>query len=171
MKATMAGDEASAKQLLNLADIQATVEKSQGGGTQKVSANAQKIIMQADNALNVLDSVERAFNVAGGAKGAISGTVANLAGKVRLDQNARYYNDIARGEMARIIRGLGEVGTLAEGDVQRALGLMPSLADTQENAARKIAELKNLFALAKQNALTSPSTSGSSEDLLSNLGY
>jgi len=117
----------------------------------KPNANQQKTSMALTNARNVVDELTQAYQTVGGAQGAGTGTARNLAGKVRLDQNARNYNDLRQAFLSRIARAFGEVGTLNEGDINRALGAIPDLADNQQTAARKLDILYSLLAKAEQN--------------------
>lgn len=147
-----AGNPEGAKYLMSLASQQAQLEQSQGG-TAKLDATTKKATAAAQNALSVVDQIEEAYNQVGGAQGAIVGTARNLGGKIRADQNANFYNSQKLGFLSRIARAFGEVGTLAEGDVTRAANLMPDLADTPENAARKLAALRQLISEARDRAL------------------
>ena len=54
-----------------------------------------------------------------------------------------YYR--TRGKLSTLIRALGEKGTLAEGDVQRAQAAMPKLWYTRENAERSIKEIEDII--------------------------
>lgn len=62
--------------------------------------------------------------------------------------NVSRYHDMSRATVAPLIRYLGEVGALAEGDVQRALGLQPRLfpmKDTEEVAKNKFIALRQIL--------------------------
>ncbi len=155
MLALQSGDIKSAQVLSAFADQAAQFEKSMGPA--KMSTDQRKAETAATSALGVVDQIEKAYNEVGGAQGAITGTARNLGGKVRLDQDANYYNSQREGYLSRIARAFGEVGTLAEGDVQRAINLIPDLADTPENAQKKLAGLRQLIGEARQRALTGPS--------------
>lgn len=139
----------------------------------KPNANQQKTAMALQNARNVVGELTQAYAEVGGPQGAGTGTARNLAGKVRLDQNARNYNDLRQAFLSRIARAFGEVGTLNEGDIQRALGAIPDLADNQQTAARKLAILNSLLAQAEQNNSATYSSSSDLADVLSQLqgGY
>lgn len=125
--------------------IQASNKGAKPNATQQKTENALR------NATNVIDEVENAYMTVGGAQGAVQGTARNLAGKVRLDQDANYYNSQRQGYLSRIARAFGEVGTLSDQDIARAVNLIPDLADTPQNAARKLAGLRSLLAQAQQN--------------------
>lgn len=58
------------------------------------------------------------------------------------------YSSLAAGTLAPIIRSLGEVGTLAEGDVARAKALLPKLypiPDSPEVAKRHIGDIRDII--------------------------
>lgn len=48
-------------------------------------------------------------------------------------------------KLGRIVRSLGEVGALSEGDVTRAIKAIPNVWDTAEVAQQKIADLQDLI--------------------------
>ncbi len=146
------GNFEGAKLLMALSSQAAELEKS-GGATAKLDATSKKAAAAGQNALSVVDQIEKAYSRVGGAQGAIVGTARNIGGKVRADQNANFYNSQKLGFLSRIARAFGEVGTLAEGDVTRAANLMPDLADTPENAAAKLAALRELIGEARDRAL------------------
>ena len=58
-----------------------------------------------------------------------------------------------KGELGLLIRGLGEKGVLTEGDVQRAISLMPSIFDSKSLAEKKIASLRALMSGIKKRKL------------------
>lgn len=124
--------------------IQASNKATAPNATQQKTQNALK------NATNVIDEIENAYQTVGGAQGAVKGTARNLGGRVRLDQDANYYNSQRQGYLSRIARAFGEVGTLSDQDIARAVNLIPDLADTPQNAARKLAGLRSLLAQAQQ---------------------
>lgn len=153
-EAIMRGDSQTASALVKGLELFG----QSGGG--KMAADQRKAITAATNAENVINEIEEAYNTVGGAQGAVTGQVRNIAGKVRIDQNARYYNDTRQAFLSRIARAFGEVGTLAEGDIQRAINAIPDIADTPENAQRKLATLRGLLAKAKANAASGGTTFG-----------
>ena len=55
-----------------------------------------------------------------------------------------------KGILATIIRGLGEVGTLATADVDRALALIPGLTTTKDVARRNIQEIRDILEASQE---------------------
>lgn len=49
------------------------------------------------------------------------------------------------GKLSNLVRALGEVGALAEGDVERAIKLIPNVWDTKEIAEQNIKDLKEIL--------------------------
>lgn len=154
MRAMQAGDIKSAEVLMSFAEQAAKFEQmmAENAGGPAMSADQKKAIASASNAESVINQIEQSYYETGGAQGALKGSVRNLAGKARLDQSANYYNAQKEGYLSRIARAFGEVGTLNEGDIQRAVNLMPDLADTPENAQKKIQGLRILLSEVKQRA-------------------
>lgn len=146
-----AGNFEAAKLLSGLAAQAAEFEQAGGGGG-ALPADQRKAVAAGNSALAVVDEIESTFNEIGGAAG-LPGVLRNVGGKLRIDQNANLYNSQKLGYLSRIARAFGEVGTLAEGDVARAANLMPDLADTPENAARKLEALRRLIGDARDRAL------------------
>lgn len=69
----------------------------------------------------------------------------------RQNPNVAEFDSLAKGTVAPIIRQLGDAGALSDGDVKRALGLLPQiqgdflLPDTREDAKRKLDTLRSIL--------------------------
>lgn len=105
-------------------------------------------------ALEVLDQIEelsQKVNTAApgplGVNRFISGTLNYLGAITQSNTDAALLRSKI-GALSSLIRTLGEKGQLAEGDVERALYLIPSVFDSASFAKRKISELRDLI-LAK----------------------
>ena len=72
------------------------------------------------------------------------------------DPRIRDYEDFRKGTLSPLAKSLGEVGALAEGDVERAGSLQPQVIglkpDTPETARRKISNLRTLISKGQENA-------------------
>lgn len=58
------------------------------------------------------------------------------------------YTDTARGSISSLVRSMGDAGALSDGDVQRALALIPELGatpDTEDKARAKFQELRRII--------------------------
>lgn len=68
------------------------------------------------------------------------------------DPNVALYESLRKGTLAPIIRAMGEKGALAEGDVQRAIELLPKLfpvPDSKEVAKRKLGQIREILSKVK----------------------
>jgi hypothetical protein len=102
----------------------------------------------------------RLANGVGNAIGAVVGTEASEARTV--------FRDLSRGSIAPLVRTLGDSGALSDGDVNRALALLPAnhglVPDSTTLANEKLDELEKIFRRAAENLgmtdAASPSTGG-----------
>jgi hypothetical protein len=107
------------------------------------------------------NALARFANGVGNAIGSLAGTEAAQARTL--------FRDLSRGTVGPLIRSLGESGALAEGDVNRAIALLPSndglFPDSTDLANAKLGELEELLRRAAENLGVSesaaPSTGGS----------
>ena len=123
------------------------------GATVKSSAEQQKDA-QSESALGILDELETLAlgpegvftGIEPGIKSRLGGAVEHVGNLVtQSNPNAARYDDLSQSTLAPFIKSLGESGALAEGDVQRALGLLPRtlpVPDTETVARQKFAALR-----------------------------
>lgn len=124
----------------------------------KLSSAAQKQVLAITNAGTVVDRLEKAFSDVGGGQGRIGGTLSTIAGKAGLNNKVDFFNQIRDAATAQIARALGEVGTLTDQDIKRAVGNIPKVSDTPEVAKMKIQSLKEMLGTMVQNAYSAPTT-------------
>ena len=142
--AIMAGDSGAAgviSDMIGMLDAKTKRQQSTG----KNSGTAQK----QQSAMDILNTLMGNFQ----AQGPIGGTVTNiLNGLTAGNYNYRTanYNEQAKGSLSMIIKALGETGALAEGDVERAMGLIPQITDSKEKAADKYQQLMAMLQSAGQ---------------------
>lgn len=144
VSAIMAGDSGAAEVIADMIGmLDSKVERLQtnteGSGT------AQK--QQA--AMNILNTLMGNFQ----AQGPIGGTFTNILNTLtggNYNYQAANYNEQSRGSLAMIIKALGDSGALAEGDVERAMGLIPQITDSPEKAYDKYANLMAMLQSAGQ---------------------
>ena len=135
------------------------VSAARAQGIKPVTQKMADAIDSVANARNVVDSITKAseeYNtLKSGPAAAARGTIGNIGALVGLDKATRQFNRTL-GLMAPVIRALGEKGTLAEGDVQRALALIPTATDDADTAQKKLGELSiildNADAIARGEA-------------------
>lgn len=121
--------------------------------TANLGAVERRGVAGAETAQSIVDELEGLFQQAGGAKGRIGGTVAKGAGLAGLDSQTQAFANARGGYLARIVRAMGEVGTLNEGDIQRAIKLIPDITATPEEAAIGFESIRRILEESKQALL------------------
>lgn len=111
----------------------------------------QKAIAGAKQAQATLGTIDKSFSNAGGGHGRIGGVLANLSGKVGLNDSTKTYNDTAVPLAASLYKALGNTGTITDNDQKRIASLIPKTTDTKGEAQKKITQLQDLLAQAEQN--------------------
>lgn len=138
--------------------------EAQGGGG-KLDATSKRQVSNVEAAENIVDSIERIFSSTGGAQG-LKGYITQQTSRVpRLGSKENAFRSMREGYLARIVRALGEVGTLNEGDIRRAVQLIPNFSDTPQSAQIKLAELRNNLRGYKQSIYQQGGGGNSSNDL------
>lgn len=144
--AIMAGDSGAAGVISDMIGMLDAKTKRQESKTSK-SGTAQK--QQA--AMDILNTLMGNFQAQGFIGGNITNILNNLTGG-NYNYQAANYNEQAKGSLSMIIKALGESGALAEGDVERAMGLIPQITDSQEKAADKYQKLMAMLQSAGQGS-------------------
>jgi hypothetical protein len=148
--------------------IGTTFAQAREMGAKVLSAEDQKRTIQADQALGILNQLEELAIGPNGVFNEVEPGLANRAasaidfGLEMLTQNdprASQFHDMSQATLAPFIKFLGETGSLATGDVQRAIGLLPRifpLPDTGEVARDKIKELREIITrgVTKMNSVS-----------------
>lgn len=133
----------------------------------KLSANQQKDITKLGQAENIIQQIEAGLSQAGLsdnlAQGTILGTYRNYIGSRISDEQAKIYKSQRDGYVANLAKALGEVGTLSDQDVKRAIALIPDLTDTNYTASEKIRRLRELLSANKQTVFSAPQTTDFSD--------
>lgn len=147
--------------------IGTTFAEAREMGAQVVSTNETSRRQQAEQALGILDELESMALGPGGVFEEIEPGLMNRAGAAiehgfqmltQNDPGASRFNDMAKATLAPFIKFMGESGALADGDVTRALGLLPRtfpLPDTREVAEGKFDVLRQIVSrgVANMNAI------------------
>ena len=148
MSALLAGDSGAAAAIQDMIGmLDAKVERQQAAAKNNNSGTAQK--QQA--AMDILNTLMGNFQAQGFIGGNITNILNNLTGG-NYNYQAANYNEQAKGSLSMIIKALGESGALAEGDVERAMGLIPQITDSQEKAADKYQKLMAMLQSAGQGS-------------------
>jgi hypothetical protein len=124
-----------------------------GGGSKSNLTNAQQTKMaKLDSAENAIDELESLFDQAGGAKGPIAGWLQGIGGNLGLDSGARTYNQMSEGLVNQIAQAIGKTDSLnTEGEVKRALQLIPQLTDDATTAKNKLETLRRMLSSTRSS--------------------
>lgn len=123
-------------------------------GYKKISTQARNTVDGVNSVRSVIDQIQTTFHtVFGPEKQASSnlwdrtrrGIVRKGGSVLQTWPEAANLESLIGGTLAPIIRSLGEKGTLAEGDVERAINLMPKLTDNDAVAWGKLRQLESLI--------------------------
>lgn len=146
VSAIMAGDSGAADVIADMIGMLDAKTKRQESNKTK-SGTAQK--QQA--AMDILNTLMGNFQ----AQGPVGGTFTNILNSLtggNYNYQAANYNEQSRGSLAMIIKALGDSGALAEGDVERAMGLIPQITDSEAKAYDKYQNLMSMLQSAGQGS-------------------
>lgn len=140
-----------------LADLYQQAQKIYGAETKSnspysnLSSTQLENINKMDTASNAIDELEALFNQAGGGQGLLGGNFANWMGSLGLNSDVATYNALSRGLINQIGAAIGKTDSLnTEGEVNRALELIPKMTDDQQTAQNKLAQLRQMLNANKQ---------------------
>ena len=152
MELAMDADDAESFAAL-LAMYNTAVSKIQDQSSDSnLSAAQQTQLAKFESADDAINELEALYNQAGGGKGPIAGNLQSVAGDWGWDSGARTYNQMAEGLVNQIAQAIGKTDSLnTEGEVQRALQLVPSLTDDAQTAQNKLRTLREMLAQTKAN--------------------
>lgn len=103
-------------------------------------------IAKLQSAGTALDQLESLYQKAGGGQGVIGGNIANFLGGLGLNSDVNTYNQLAQGLINQIGAAIGKTDSLnTEGEVQRALSLVPKITDDNQTAMNKLSTLRQLL--------------------------
>lgn len=148
-----AGDLDAYSQLL---DLYKQANSIYGAGTATsgasgLNATQQNNLAKLEAAGTAIDQLEALYNQAGGGQGRIGGKLTELGATLGLNSEASAYNSAARGLINQIAAAVGKTDSLnTEGEVQRALDLVPKITDTPQEAQVKLESLRNMLNANKQ---------------------
>lgn len=146
VSAIMAGDSGAADVIADMIGMLDNKSKRMES-TAKTSGTAQK----QQSAMDILNTLMGNFQ----AQGFIGGNVTNILNSLtggNYNYQAANYNEQSRGSLAMIIKALGDSGALAEGDVERAMGLIPQITDSEQKAYDKYQKLMSMLQSAGQGS-------------------
>lgn len=151
--ALAAGDVDSYSQLANLYQTAYKIyaPATEASSTSSLNATQQNNLAKLESAGTAIDQLEQLYNQAGGGQGRIGGKLAELGGALGFNSAASSYENAARGLINQIAAAVGKTDSLnTEGEVQRALDLVPKITDTPEEAQAKLQSLRSMLNANKQ---------------------
>lgn len=114
--------------------------------TSEMSTAEKNQIAKLESAGTALDELESLYKKAGGGQGIIGGNIANFLGGLGLNSDVNTYNQLAQGLINQIGAAIGKTDSLnTEGEVQRALSLVPKITDDNQTAMNKLSTLRQLL--------------------------
>lgn len=142
--------------------IGTTFRQAKESGAQVLSTDEQSRVQQTDSALAILDTLE---GLATGPEGIFQqiepGAINRGAAAIQFaledltqeDPKVSRFRDLSAGTLTSFVRLLGEKGSLSDGDVKRAISLLPStgsvamaqLPDTRDVAKQKLRDLRQII--------------------------
>lgn len=144
-----AGDLSAYNQL---ASLYSTAYKMYGSeaeansSTTKLNATQQGNLAKLKAAGSAIDRLESLYAQAGGGQGRLGGGIAETLAGMGMNSNVSAYNTAARGLINQIAAAVGKTDSLnTEGEVQRALDLVPKITDTKEEAQIKLQSLREML--------------------------
>lgn len=117
----------------------------------RLSSTQVENVNKLDTASNAIDELEALFNKAGGGQGLVGGNAANFLASLGLNSDVATYNSISRGLINQIGAAIGKTDSLnTEGEVNRALELIPKFTDDAQTARNKLAQLRQMLNTNRQ---------------------
>ncbi|MCA1565819.1 MAG: hypothetical protein LC803_09315 [Acidobacteria bacterium] len=139
-----------------LQQLYKTMGESKGNN---LTALQKQSVGKVSTAEAILDRFEQMLAQRGGTNvgplARLQGLAANAGAVTGFDQEAKVYNDLRQGLMSQLAKSLGESGAMAEGDIKRALALVPSLGETPQESTAKLSELRTLLTSMRQGITSS----------------
>lgn len=168
-KALSAGDQASYKQLMQMAnfasDYEAQIAEQQAAANpaMQFSASQQKQIMGVDAADQLVNQIEQEVSQL---PSGLAGGVASLQGKLRMGGTgaaAEAYNSQRSSMALMLIKAIqGSAGNISDADRKAIEGTIPLATDNEEVRRRKLASLRQRINAYRMSAMYAPSVSSGS---------
>jgi hypothetical protein len=119
----------------------------------KLTTAQQTSLDEANNSLAMVDQLEQAYRNAGGGKGFIQGGIGELLNNLtggNANADLSTYNALRQSIGTSIVKNVVNLGG-TEQDAQRYLAMLPSATDTQEQASKKLEQLRLMLNNMKAN--------------------
>lgn len=132
-------------------EIEAAQKAATANPYDNLTSSQVENINKLDTASNAIDELESLFNKAGGGQGLIGGNAANFLASLGLNSDVATYNSLSRGLVNQIGAAIGKTDSLnTEGEVNRALELIPKFTDDAQTAKNKLGQLRQMLQANKQ---------------------
>ena len=118
----------------------------------ELTTSQQTQLTNLNNSLTSLDQLEQAYADAGGAQG-LAGNLSEFANKFTggaVNRGLANYNNMRQSIGAAIIKNFVNLGA-TEADMKAYMAMLPTAADTAEQAQYKFAKLREMLNQAKAN--------------------
>lgn len=147
-----AGDLSAYSQLASLYSQANKIYGAETASTgSQLNATQQGNLAKLRAAGSAIDRLENLYTQAGGGQGRIGGGIAETLAGMGMNSNVSAYNTAARGLINQIAAAVGKTDSLnTEGEVQRALDLVPKITDTAEEAQIKLQSLRQMLEANQQ---------------------
>lgn len=125
---------------------------AESDASNELTTSQQTQLTNLNNSLTSLDQLEQAYADAGGAQG-LAGNLSEFANRVTggaVNRGLANYNNMRQSIGAAIIKNFVNLGA-TEADMKAYMAMLPTAADTAEQAQYKFAKLREMLNQAKAN--------------------
>lgn len=127
-------------------------DQSSTNNTSDLNATQQQNLVKLKTAGSALDQLEELFDKAGGGQGPLVGNISNFFGSIGMNSDNSTYNQLAEGLINQIAAAVGKTDSLnTEGEVERAMSLIPKITDDATTAKNKLAQLRAMLQTTTNN--------------------
>lgn len=154
----------------NIKTIMQLAQQFNGSMQPELDADQKKQLRASETAINIVDQIESQLAGVGLSEGVVAGRTTGTIKNLLNTNEVRAYNALREGLLARLLRALGEVGTLSDGDIKRAEKLVPKVTDTQREAALKLQNLRELIGSQVEGVTSIGGGAGGQADILAQIG-
>ena len=128
------------------AQLYAMYNEAAGSSANELDTTQQTQLAKLETAGSAINQLEDLFAQAGGGQGVLVGNARKLLGSVGLDSNVSTYNQLSEGLVNQIAAAVGKTDSLnTEGEVKRALQLIPQITDDAQTANNKLEQLRAML--------------------------
>lgn len=148
VSAIMAGDSGAASVIADMIGMLDSKTKRSESSKSKSSGDEK-----AKAGLNTLKELYSLYQSFGGAQGMVKGNITGALNTVSggaYNPAAATFDAVAQGSIGRIVKAMGDSGTLSDSDKENALKMIPKVSDSPALAEQKFQSLYSLLMEAAQ---------------------